>query len=84
MQHALRLIAFGKLHLVLGVNPLPPPGTPRQHPSSQQQADSESPSKTANGTSGGGEEATLSVGVKRDSMDDREGVDGAKKIKLES
>ena len=28
-QHALRLIAFQKLHLVLGVQPLPPPGTPK-------------------------------------------------------
>jgi len=28
-QHALRLIAFQKLHLVLGVEPLPPPGTPK-------------------------------------------------------
>lgn len=25
-QHALRLIAFRKAHLVLGVEPLPPPG----------------------------------------------------------
>ena len=33
LQHALRLIAFEKLHLVLGVDPLPPPGTPRKRPS---------------------------------------------------
>lgn len=26
LQHALRLIAFDKLHLVLGVDPLPTPG----------------------------------------------------------
>jgi zinc finger RNA-binding protein len=29
-QHALRLIAFGKAHLVLGVDPLPPPGSRRE------------------------------------------------------
>jgi zinc finger RNA-binding protein len=31
-QHALRLIAFGKAHLVLGVDPLAPPGSRREAP----------------------------------------------------
>ena len=81
LQHALRLIAFGKLHLVLGVNPLPPPGTPRQRPTSKE---SESPSRAANDSSGGDGDITPSVGVKRDSADDMEGAEAVKKIKLES
>ena len=45
-QHALRLIAFQKLHLVLGVQPLPPPGTPktavkREAADEQQEEDNE-------------------------------------------
>ena len=32
LQHALRLIAFGKAHLVLGVDPLAPPGARREIP----------------------------------------------------
>lgn len=80
-QHALRLIAFGKLHLVLGVNPLAPHGTPRQRPTSKE---SESPSKDVTDTSGGGDDVTPSVGVKRDSVDDMEGAEAVKKIKLES
>ena len=34
LQHALRLIAFGKAHLVLGVDPLAPPGARREAPPS--------------------------------------------------
>ena len=87
LQHALRLIAFGKLHLVLGVNPLPPPGTPRGHPPSLQQA-LESPSKgigdAAVDETNSGVEVTPSAGLKRESTEKQEGSEGVKKIKLES
>ncbi len=49
LQHALRLIAFDKLHLVLGVEPLPPPGTYRKReppaPSADDAANTESEAK---------------------------------------
>lgn len=38
-QHALRLIAFGKIHLVLGVDPLPPPGSRREPPGEDKTSD---------------------------------------------
>lgn len=52
LQHALRLIAFDKLHLVLGVDPLPPPGTYRKReappqPSTEDTADAGSEAKKA-------------------------------------
>ena len=42
-QHALRLIAFEKLHLVLGVEPLPPPSTPKA--GTKRRAEEEVPSE---------------------------------------
>ena len=91
-QHALRLIAFDKLHLVLGVDPLPPPGTARSHPSSQQkQSSSEKEGGESESTpsSGGGApasgEVTSTTGVKRElSEAEKEPAEGVKKVKLES
>lgn len=44
-QHALRLIAFGKIHLVLGVDPLPPPGSRREPPGEDKTSDKAGESK---------------------------------------
>ena len=83
LQHALRLIAFGKLHLVLGVDPLPPPGTPRPHPAYKQPSAGESPGGDASEEVGGAD-IKASAGVKRESSQEGGNPSGAKKIKLES
>ena len=49
-QHALRLIAFGKAHLVLGVDPLPLPGAKREPATAGEKVRPEEGDKTGNET----------------------------------
>ena len=82
LQHALRLIAFSKLHLVLGVDPLPPPGQRRfrrqqpeqeQEQQQQQEGATESEPTTANGA--GNEEEDVDVmGVDDDDVAPKAGI----------
>lgn len=94
----MRLIAFSKLHLVLGVDPLPPPGSRRlkrqQQQQQQQQEASESESGAAPGEEeggaggedgGGGEDGVAqTAGVKREPSEVQQESEGVKKIRLES
>lgn len=70
-QHALRLIAFGKLHLVLGVDPLPAPASKVVEEASTEAGDAEEKAET-----------TSVVGTKRDA-DETPDPENCKKIRLE-
>ncbi len=69
LQHALRLVAFDKLHLVLGVDPLSAP------------SDGGGGAQVEEEEEEGGE--TVAVGIKREAEDTLKELE-SKKIKLEN